>query len=128
MFVFYTMVFVFLIGYGFIIMEHSNKIDKAASALFTAGLLWTLLIIDAPAIINLGLNNNWLEYSSELSEPVKKDIISFITHHSAIEHLGDVASIIFFLLGAMTIVEVIDRYQGFRIITDKIHFYGLLVC
>jgi Na+/H+ antiporter NhaD/arsenite permease-like protein len=121
MFVFYIMVAVFLIGYGFIIMEHTNKIDKAASALVTAGLLWTLLIIDAPAIINLNLNKNWLEFSSEIKIPVKEDILTFITHHAAIQHLGDVASIIFFLLGAMTIVEVIDRYQGFRIITDKIH-------
>lgn len=47
--------------------------------------------------------------------------MTFITQHAVIEHLGDVASIIFFLLGAMTIVGVIDRYQGFRIITDRIH-------
>ncbi|MGQ1891135.1 sodium:proton antiporter NhaD [Thermophagus sp. OGC60D27] len=121
MILFYAMIVVFVIGYGFIVFEHVNKIDKAASALVTGALLWTLLVIDGPAILQLGLNTNWLDYSAEFGKETAKTAMDFITHHAAIEHLGDVASIIFFLLGAMTIVEVIDRYQGFRIITDRIH-------
>lgn len=121
MFFFYAMVVVFVVGYGLIVFEHVNKIDKAATALFTGAVLWTLLVIDAPSIMHLHLNSNWLEYSSEFGMGGPDHVMEFITQHAVIEHLGDVASIIFFLLGAMTIVEVIDRYQGFRIITDRIH-------
>lgn len=121
MFFFYAMIVVFIVGYGFIVFEHVNKIDKAASALVTGALLWTILVIDAPPIMHLKLNPNWLKYSAEFGMGAGETVREFVTQHAVIEHLGDVASIIFFLLGAMTIVEVIDRYQGFRIITDRIH-------
>jgi Na+/H+ antiporter NhaD/arsenite permease-like protein len=118
MFLFYAMVLVFIVGYGFIVFEHVNKIDKAGSALFVGALLWMMLVIDGPNIMSLNLNGNWIKFAASHENA---SALEFITQHSAIEHLGDVASIIFFLLGAMTIVEVIDRYQGFRIITDRIH-------
>jgi Na+/H+ antiporter NhaD/arsenite permease-like protein len=121
MFFFYSMIVVFLFGYGLIVFEHVNRIDKAASALLTGAVLWTLLVIDAPSIMHLNLNEKWLDFSSEAGKSGIRQVMQFVTQHSVIEHLGDVASIIFFLLGAMTIVEVIDRYQGFRIITDRIH-------
>lgn len=121
MILFYLMVAVFIAGYMLIVFEHLNKIDKAASALLTGALLWTILVIDGPAIMQLNLNQNWLSYASDTGLNGAKSAMSFITQHAVIEHLGDVASIIFFLLGAMTIVGVIDRYQGFRIITDRIH-------
>lgn len=121
MILFYLMVAVFIAGYMLIVFEHLNKIDKAASALFTGALLWTILVIDGPAIMQLNLNQNWLSYASDTGLNGTKSAMTFITQHAVIEHLGDVASIIFFLLGAMTIVGVIDRYQGFRIITDRIH-------
>lgn len=121
MILFYLMVAVFIAGYMLIVFEHLNKIDKAASALLTGALLWTILVIDGPAIMHLNLNHNWLSYASDTGLNEAKSAMRFITQHAVIEHLGDVASIIFFLLGAMTIVGVIDRYQGFRIITDRIH-------
>lgn len=122
MLLFYTMIVVFLVGYGLIVFEHVNKIDKAATALLTGAILWTILVIDAPNILNLQLNSNWVKYAmGHESGSGSHAALEFITHHSVIEHLGDIASIIFFLLAAMTIVEVIDRYQGFRIITDRIH-------
>lgn len=121
MILFYLMVAVFIAGYMLIVFEHLNKIDKAASALLTGALLWTILVIDGPAIMQVNLNQNWLSYASDTGLNGAKSAMSFITQHAVIEHLGDVASIIFFLLGAMTIVGVIDRYQGFRIITDRIH-------
>ncbi len=121
MVLFYTMIFVFILGYGLIVFEHQNKIDKAGSALLTGGLLWTILVIDGPEIMRLNLNKNWLSYVAEGGYGGVKGAMDFITQHAVIEHLGDVASIIFFLMAAMTIVGVVDRYQGFRIITDRIH-------
>lgn len=120
MFFFYAMVLVFVLGYGLIVFEHVNKIDKAASALLTGSVLWALLVMGGPGIMHMGLNKNWLAHVEEFGIGTPENALGFLTQHAAIEHLGEVASIIFFLLGAMTIVGVIDRYQGFRIITDKI--------
>lgn len=116
---FMGMTLVFILGYGLIAFEHVNKIDKAAVALMTGGLMWLLLVAGADNIFQLG-------YSHELNTLVADQsggahsIVDLITHHSLTEHFGEIASIVFFLLGAMTVVEVVDRYQGFRIITDRI--------
>jgi Na+/H+ antiporter NhaD/arsenite permease-like protein len=85
---------IFVLGYAAIAMEHSIRLNKAASALITAVLCWTIYILNAPDphIIN-----------DQLSE-----------------HLGGIASILFFLLGAMTIVELIDSHDGFEVITSRI--------
>ncbi|MFM9075495.1 MAG: sodium:proton antiporter NhaD [Bacteroidota bacterium] len=85
-------ILVFVVGYIAIAFEHPIRVNKTASALLTGVLCWT-------------------SYSFTGSEHVGEDL-----RH----HLGQIAEIIFFLLGAMTIVELVDAYQGFRIITDKI--------
>ena len=88
------MIIVFVLGYMAIALEHSIKVDKAASALIIGGLGWGLYAftgVDAHHI------NEHLSH-----------------------HLVDIAEILFFLLGAMTIVELIDAHEGFSIITDKI--------
>lgn len=85
---------VFIIGYTCIAFEHRIKIDKAASALLTGIICWLLYYLHEGA------------------------------HHEAEEelyhHLGEISGILFFLLGAMTIVEVIDSHEGFSIITNAI--------
>jgi NhaD family Na+/H+ antiporter len=91
----FGILFVFAIGYSAIILEHSIKVNKAASALLIAVLCWTVYL-----------------YSS--SVPVSADIEK-LGHH-----VSDVSQIIFFLMGAMALVELIDSHQGFKIITDKI--------
>ena len=84
----------FILGYLAIAFEHNIKIDKAASALFLGGICWAVFAFT-------GLSISSLEYE--------------IQHH--IIHISE---ILFFLFGAMTIVELIDTHQGFSIITDKI--------
>ena len=88
------MIIVFVLGYIAIALEHPLKIDKAASALIIGGLGWALFSFT-------GINHH--------------DLTHEIQHH-----LVDIAEILFFLLGAMTIVELIDAHEGFSIITDKI--------
>ena len=88
------MIVVFVLGYLAIALEHPIKIDKAASALLIGGLSWALFAFT-------GINHH--------------DLTHEIQHH-----IVDIAEILFFLLGAMTIVELIDAHQGFAIITDKI--------
>lgn len=86
---------IFLFGYAAIILEHKLKINKTASALLTGVLMWTVYII-----------------SSTEKTLVNDQLLS---------HLGDISGILFFLMGAMAIVELIDAHDGFEIITDFIH-------
>lgn len=85
-------ILVFVVGYLGIALEHPIKINKTATALLTGVLCWTFHALGS-------------------EESVAPDL----SHH-----LSQIAEILFFLLGAMTIVELVDAYQGFRIITDKI--------
>jgi NhaD family Na+/H+ antiporter len=89
-----AIVIVFLLGYLAIAFEHTIKLNKAASALLTGVVCWTLYI---------------------LFTPEKEEVVTELIHH-----LGDLSQILFFLLGAMTIVELIDAHDGFEIITNRI--------
>ena len=92
--IFTLMIVVFVLGYLAIALEHPIKVDKAASALIIGALGWTLFAFS-------GIDHHSLT-------------------HEIQHHIVDIAEILFFLLGAMTIVELIDAHQGFAIITDKI--------
>ena len=85
---------IFVLGYTAIAFEHKIKLNKAASALITGVLCWVIYIVFMPdkQLINKQLT----------------------------EHLGEMSGVLFFLLSAMTIVELIDSHDGFNIITDKI--------
>ncbi len=85
---------IFVLGYAAIAFEHPIKINKAASALITGVLCWTIYMLS----------------SSDSNE----------VNHQLQEHLGDLSGILFFLLGAMVIVELVDAHDGFQIITDRI--------
>ena len=96
-------VVMFVLGYSAIAFEHPLKIDKAASALFTAVICWVLLVVGREQILSLSG-----EQASEALEG------------SLMHHLGEISGILFFLLGAMTIVELVDAHGGFTLITNKI--------
>ena len=81
------MILIFVLGYLCIALEHKLRIDKAAIALLMCGALWTVL----------SLLGNDARIGTQL-----------------IEQLGDTSEILFSLIGAMTIVELIDRHGGFR--------------
>ena len=88
-------IIIFVVGYLLIALEHPIKINKSASAIITGVLCWTVYAL------------------------VAHDSIDHIGEQLA-EHLSEIAGILFFLMGAMTIVELIDAYQGFSVITDRI--------
>lgn len=127
---FILMVAVFVLGYIFIALEHPVRIDKAATALLIGVLTWVIFILDAPTILDMGLSRAWEHFSHgeglrEFLEvnpgaSVAEQMQYFIAHHEILHHIGEISEILFFLLGAMTIVEVIDQHQGFKLITDKI--------
>ncbi len=114
------MLVVFIVGYSFIIFEHVNHINKAATAIFIATVLWALYALGADNILSLGYSESWKEYLANGHKFGHEAIINFITHNELSHHIAEIASIFLFLLGAMTIVEVVDQYQGFRVIISKV--------
>ena len=117
------MIIVFVLGYIAIALEHPIKVDKAASALLIGGLGWALLAIGFVEIIDFEIVSNKFNSFKEwygLKNPGKEiSELKFLKYELS-HHLVDIAEILFFLLGAMTIVEVVDTHGGFSIITDKI--------
>jgi len=125
MFVF--MVFLFVLGYLIIALEHPLKIDKAATALILGALSWTVYMLGSEQILSMVNNSGtyvssaWAAYLTEHGGVVTKELMTdFISHNQLLEHLGEIAEILFFLLGAMTIVEIVDQHEGFKVITDRI--------
>lgn len=90
-----AIIITFILGYIAITLEHTIKVNKAASALVTGVLCWTIYIM----------------FQTD------KHLVS----GQLMEHLGEVSGILFFLLSAMTIVELIDLHDGFQVITDRIN-------
>ena len=101
---YFAILFIFVIGYFFIAIEHSVKIDKTATALLTGTLCWVLFILGREVLL----------------PGMEGDISLHFVAESLREHLGEISEILFFLLGAMTIVEIIDAHEGFTVITDRI--------
>jgi Na+/H+ antiporter NhaD/arsenite permease-like protein len=130
MFTFTLMVVIFILGYTAIALENPLQIDKAASALLLGVLVWGIYLLDVSNILSLGFSDAWTHFShsSLMQDFVKahpeatllEKMRYFVVDNQIIEHLGDISEILFFLLGAMTIVETVDQHQGFKLITDKI--------
>lgn len=89
-----AVIFIFILGYTIIALEHQVKVDKAATALVTATICWLFYFL----------------YTSSAHQ----------AEGNLYHHLGEISGIVFFLLGAMTIVEVVDSHNGFNLITDAI--------
>jgi Na+/H+ antiporter NhaD/arsenite permease-like protein len=118
---FYLIIAIFVLGYTVIALEHPLKVDKAATALITGTLCWVVYILGANEILNLGYNPGWLEFKARFPELHGIEAYSkFISETEIISHLGEIAEILFFLLGAMTIVEIVDQHEGFKVITDRV--------
>lgn len=87
---------IFVIGYLGIIFEHTIKLNKSATALTIAALCWALYFLSDR--IDVGRDLQMLGH-----------------------HVSDISQIIFFLMGAMTLVELVDSHKGFKLITESIH-------
>ena len=93
---------VFVVGYLCIALESLTKVNKAAIALLMCVVCWTLLMVDPASF-----------YPQVAADGVVHHIAEVIEHH-----LGDAAGTLFFLMGAMTIVEIVDSNGGFNFVRD----------
>ena len=122
-----AVILVFVVGYLAIALEHPIKINKTASALLTGVLCWTLFVLATPSasvtdsnayssfneILKLELGE---KFNALSPDQIYREFVTFELD----EHLSSIAQILFFLMGAMTIVELVDAHHGFRFITDRI--------
>jgi len=99
-------VIIFVLGYLAITLEHKLKIDKLIPALAMMAILWAIIALN---------HLNVFEVNAELRELEKSDLESMLLHH-----IGKTAEILIFLIGAMTIVEIIDYFNGFETIKNFI--------
>ncbi len=111
---------VFILGYVAIAGEHVIKIDKAATALLTGVLCWVLYFVGthiAPENLQ-SYYDAYSTFAASTNQP-NANIHDFLDHR-LMHHLQEISGILLFLMGAMTIVELIDAHEGFRVITDRI--------
>ncbi len=111
------LIVVFVIGYLMIALEHTLKVDKTAPALLAGMTMWALYALfghvpheahEAATAVGHGA-----------AQGGGHGLLDFINHELQ-HHLFEISNILFFLLGAMTIVETIDIHDGFAVITSKI--------
>jgi len=99
----------FVIGYIVIVLEHPLRLDKTVPALLMAAICWALIALGHMDVID--------HHGHHIEEGMsyKKWISPILLHH-----VGKTAEILVFLIGAMTIVELVDLHRGFSVITNRI--------
>ncbi|GIW97925.1 MAG: hypothetical protein KatS3mg111_1258 [Pirellulaceae bacterium] len=118
-----TIILLFVVGYIVIALEHPLHIDKAATALFIGAACWALYLLGIDSILA----------PDKIPETFKMDaaahgaamephelLVHYAVHGQFLHLIAEISYILFFLLGAMTIVELVDAYEGFSVITDRI--------
>ncbi len=122
------MILLFIAGYTLIALENKTGINKTAIALILCITLWVLYIFAPPAQIIDADKTKFTEYIAEnpalKQQNLTEQVQNFIVNEEMIYHLGDVAEILFYLLGAMTIVTLIDLHHGFSGITRFIRTHS----
>ena len=99
-----VIVIVFILGYACIALESVIKVNKAAIALLMFIACWTLFMIDPNAYLILESGEDIIRKATEIIE----------------DHLGETSSTLFFLMGAMTIVELVDQNGGFDFVRTSL--------
>ena len=119
---------VFVIAIICVAMEDKIKVNKAATAILSAILLWAMLLMGADSVLGEGLSPAFNDFVNNIpgfaALPETEQYVRFLTDFALIDHLGDVATTLFFVMGSMVIVELVDSHGGFRIITNHIHTHN----
>jgi Na+/H+ antiporter NhaD/arsenite permease-like protein len=113
---------IFILGYLLIALEHPIKINKTATALVTGVLCWVLFALALPNA-SFTESEYYVSFLNSFKDTFgvgQAEIYQHFIKNELSHHLSEIASILFFLIGAMTIVELVDAHHGFRFITDRI--------
>ena len=121
-----AIVAIFIIGYLAIVFEHPLKLDKTVPALIMGALCWGVIalghmdLVDHHGQIASQITQHGHDAVDAAADHSDTAIISEHTKTVLLHHIGKVAEILLFLIGAMTIVELIDLHRGFAVITNRI--------
>lgn len=115
-----AIIVLFIVGYFVIALEHSLHIDKAATALLIGAGCWALYILGLHTILPAtSIPESFIaEHGGHLEGQAL--LVEYAVHGQFLPLVAEIAYILFFLMGAMTIVELVDAYEGFSIITKRI--------
>lgn len=120
-----ALILIFIVGYLAIALEHPLRVDKTASALLLGMLMWIIYAMGAESVVPIVSADKFSLFLSENPDLASKSLhyqaLQYILNVDIVEHLGDIMQTLLFLIGAMTIVEMIDVHGGFRVITDRIN-------
>lgn len=107
----------FIVGYFAIAFEHQIRINKTATALLVGVLCWTLYVLGSDTLLPTENVPSWfLEKLGNSEHPNREYLIDGQLLHA----VSEIAQILFFLMGAMTIVELVDAHEGFALVTNLI--------
>lgn len=114
-----AIVVIFILGYLAIALEHQIHVNKAASALFIGVACWTLYALGADTLLPTEKIPAWFaeKFGSEHSDHLN---LEYLIEGQLFHSISEIAQILFFLMGAMTIVELVDAHEGFAIVTSRI--------
>ncbi|MBD5208060.1 MAG: sodium:proton antiporter [Bacteroidales bacterium] len=119
-----AIIIIFVVGYFLIALEHPLKVDKTATALVLGMVLWILYALGAQYIVPVVAADHFHHFLAQnpslANESLQHQALEYVLSVDVIEHLGDITQTLLFLIGAMTIVELVDVHGGFRVITDRI--------
>lgn len=112
------LILIFVIGYLFIVFEHPLKLDKTVSALLTGAAMWAALSLGfhGGSVELIDSHGHIYNAAGGMSEQLEEGITATLLHH-----IGKIAEILIFLIGAMTIVEIIDLHRGFEVLKGMVH-------
>lgn len=110
-----AIVAIFVIGYLAIVFEHPLKLDKTVPALIMGALCWGVIALGHIDLVDHHGHIAGVGHGADGSGALMEHTTNVLLHH-----IGKVAEILLFLIGAMTIVELIDLHRGFSVITNRI--------
>ncbi|GAA4453293.1 SLC13 family permease [Novipirellula rosea] len=121
----YLILAIFILGYLAIALEHTMKINKAASALLIGVVCWAIYVVNLDQLLPSGAIPSW--FLTEAAVQKVENIHQTFAIESQHLHLtGEIASILFFLMGAMTIVELVDAHV-FKATTHLPPYMGMML-
>jgi len=112
---FYLIIVLFILGYTAIALEMNLSIDKAAIALITGALVWVCIAFGGDAVYS-----TLPSFQKYLQTHPDATVMEFVTRHELVGHLSRISEVLFFLLGAMAIVEIIESHGGFTVLSKLI--------
>lgn len=120
-----TLLVLFIVGYLAIALEHPLRVDKTASALLLGMLMWVIYAMGAESVVPVVSADGFVHFMETHpgleSKSLHEQALQYVLNVDIVEHLGDIMQTLLFLIGAMTIVEMVDVHGGFRVITDHIN-------